>query len=108
MSGIADSEIMTALHGSKIPKCEDGQSLEGRRERFWDFDNVEELVVNNYFKRQWNGSDLDLLGCLEDENTVVKVIKEAMTERWEDCPEWTAEVPQVKVVRGSAWVTYIE
>jgi hypothetical protein len=107
-SGIGGSEIMKALHGSKVPKGENGQSLEGRWEWFWGFNNVEELLVNDFFKRQRNESDLGVVGWLEDENTVAMVIEEAMTEGREDCPEWTAEVPRVKVVRGSAWAAYIE
>jgi hypothetical protein len=107
-SGLGGSEIMKALHGSQIPKGGDAPNWEKRWEWFWGFNNVEELLMDDHFRRQRDESELGLLGWLEDEGTVAEEIIEAMREGREGCPEWTAEVPLVKVVRGSTWTAYIE
>ena len=72
------------------------------------FDRVEQLMVDDHFKDQGDQQELDLEVRKKEEEFIAKNITERMKEGRKDCPEWKAEVPLVRVVRGLAWASYIE
>lgn len=95
--------VMAALRGRGVAVGGDAPSWQRRPEWFWGFDHVVELFVDDLFKDQDQLKD----GLLEEE-LVAEKIEERMREWRKQCPEWTAEVPRVKVIRGSDWASYIE
>jgi hypothetical protein len=106
--GWGGGQLIHNLRGSHIPMGGGAPVWQRRWEWFWGLDSVVELFVDDHFKSQGEQHESGYLNGAKEEEWIAKAIAERMREGRKGCPEWIAEVPLVKVVRGSAWAAYVE